>query len=63
MMWLVKEGSMWRKMIRSWLAPGEFGGDDEILLAQRQEAAAHDAREVGPADQRDDDGDGEVDLR
>ena len=35
----------------------EPGGDDEVLVAQRQESAAHDARQVGPADQRQDHGD------
>ena len=54
---------MWRKMMRSARCAGELGRDDEVLLAQRQEAAAHHARQLGPADQRDDDGDGEVDLR
>ncbi len=32
------------------------------LLAQRQKPATHHAGEVGPADQRDDEGDGEIDL-
>src|SRR5438874_5790096 len=36
--------------------------DDEVLLAQGQEASAHDARQLRPSQQRDDDGDREVDL-
>ena len=60
MMWLVSDGSMWRKMIRASAAAVEPRGGDEVLGAQRQEAAAHDARELGPADQRQDQGDGEV---
>ena len=46
---------MWRKMMRIWRGAGELGRGDEVLLAQRQEPAAHHARELGPADQRDDD--------
>jgi hypothetical protein len=49
-------------MIRIWDAAGQLGGHDEVLLAEREEAAAHHARQLGPADQRDDDGDREVDL-
>ena len=41
---------------------GELGRGDEVLLAHGEEPAAHDAGELGPADQRDDDGDREVDL-
>ena len=41
---------------------GEFGRGDEVLLAQREESSAHHARELGPADQRDDHRDGEIDL-
>ena len=63
MMWLRNDGTMWRKMMRIWLGAGELGGHDEVLLAQRQEPAAHHAGQLGPADQRDDDRDGEVDLR
>ena len=62
MMWERKEGTMWRKMMRMLRGAGELGRGDEILLAQRQEAAADDARKLGPADQRDDHGDGEIDL-
>ena len=62
MMWQRNDGTMWRKMIRIRLQPGQLGGHDEVLLAQRQEPAAHDAGQLGPADQRDDDRDGEVDL-
>ena len=43
-------------------AARQLGGDDEILLAQRQEAAAHLAPERGPADQRQDHGDREIGL-
>src|SRR6185312_6958401 len=42
---------------------GEVGGDDEILLAQGKEPPAHHACEFGPPDQRDDDGDGKINLR
>ena len=41
------------------IAPREI---DEVLLAQGQEASAHDARQLRPSQQRDDDGDREVDL-
>src|SRR5262245_11067961 len=37
--------------------------DDEVFLAQRQEPAAHDTRQLGPSQERDDDGDREVDLQ
>ena len=63
MTWLANDGSMWRRMMRSWLGARELGRDHEILLAQGEEAAAHDARQLGPADQRDDERDGEIDLR
>ena len=43
-------------------AAGEARGQHEILLAQRQEAAAHLAAERRPADQRQDHGDGEEHL-
>ena len=54
---------MWRKMMRGSRAAVEARGGDEILGAQRQETAAHDAGEAGPADQRQDDGDAEIDPR
>ena len=41
----------------------KFGGGDEILLAQREEFPPHDAREIGPRQERDDDRNGEIDLR
>ena len=63
MMWLKKDGTMCRKMMRGRLAPLSSAADDEVLLAQRQEAAAHDARQLGPAEDREDDGDGEIDLK
>src|SRR5262245_34718567 len=36
-------------------------GDDEVLLAQGQKAPPHHAGELRPGEERDDDGDGEVD--
>ena len=63
MMWLMNDGTMCTKMVRIWLQPDQPRGDDEVLLAQGQEAPAHHARQLGPAEQRDDDGDGEVDLQ
>ncbi len=39
----------------------QFGGGGEILLAQRQEFRAHRAREAGPVEQAEDDGDAEID--
>ena len=50
MMCELNDGSMWRKMIRRSPRAGEPGRQHEILLAQRQEAAAHDPRQAGPAD-------------
>ena len=41
----------------------EARGGDEILAAQRVEAAAHFARKPGPAEQRDDQRDDEIDLQ
>ena len=41
-------------MIRRFDAPERAGGLDELLLAQRQHLAAHDPRDVGPVDDRDD---------
>src|SRR5438876_1841737 len=43
--------------------PDQPGGDDEILLTQGQETPANDARQLRPAQERDDDRDGEVDLQ
>ena len=39
----------------------ELGGGAEILLAQRQELRAHGAREAGPVEQAQDQGDAEID--
>ena len=39
MMWLMKEGSMWRKMIRELAGAVQAGRHHEILLAQGQESA------------------------
>ncbi len=41
-------------MMRRLEAPERASGLDELLLAQRQHLAAHDARDVGPVDDRDD---------
>ena len=46
MMWLAKDGTMWRKMMRRLARAVEPRGYDEILGPQRQEAAAHDARQI-----------------
>ena len=62
MMWLMNDGTMWRKMIRDLLQPSELGGHDEIFLLERDEPPPDDPGELGPADERDDDRDGEVDL-
>src|SRR5438132_1066675 len=43
-------------------AAGEFGGEDEVLLPQREEPAAHFPAERGPADQGQDQGDREEHL-
>ena len=40
---------------------GEAGREDELLLAHGKEASAHGARQERPADQREDDGDAEID--
>ena len=45
------------------VAPHQLGGGDEILRAQAEEAAAHDARQAGPADDREDDRDQQVILQ
>ena len=60
--WLVKEGTMWRKMMRSSLAPASLAAMTKVLLAQRHELAAHHARQARPADEREDDHDAKVDL-
>src|SRR5438309_1514510 len=44
-------------------APDQPGGDNEIFFAHGEKPAAHDARQLRPPKQRDDDGDGEVDLQ
>ena len=63
MMWLMNDGTMCTKMMRICAAADQPGRHDEVLLAQRQEAAAHHARQLRPAEQRNDDRDGEVDLQ
>ena len=50
MMWLAKDGQHVAEDDPHVRGAGEFGGEDEILLAQRQEPAAHHAGQVGPAD-------------
>ncbi len=62
-MWLENEGTMWRMMIRSSLAPVQTRADDEVLRAQGEEATAHHPRQPGPADEREDDGDSEIDAK
>ena len=62
MMWLQERGQHVAKDDPHPAAAGKVGGQHEILLAQRQEAAAHLAAERGPADQRQDHGDREEDL-
>ena len=47
-------GRMWRKMMRAVGGAQRAGGLDELLLAQREDLAADDARHVGPAGERDD---------
>jgi len=37
-------------------APDQPRGHDEVLLAQREKAPPDDARELGPREERDDDG-------
>src|SRR2546426_17391 len=44
-------------------APHEPGGNDEVLLTQGQEPPPNDARQLRPPEERDDDGEGEVDLK
>ena len=51
MMWLVNAGTMCRSDDAQAAAPGQLRGQDEILFAQRQEAAAHLARQRRPADE------------
>ena len=63
MMWLRNDGSMWRKMIRSWLAPASSAAMTKSSSRSDEEFAAHDAREIGPAEQRDDQRDREIDLQ
>ena len=43
-------------------AADELGGHDEIFLLERNEPPPDDPGELGPADEGDDDRDGEVDL-
>ena len=45
------------------VAAHELGGGDEVLRAQAQEPAAHDARQSRPADDRQDDRDQQVVLK
>ena len=42
--------------------PDDAGGDGEVILPQRQQLAAHHARQTGPADDGKEHGNGEVGL-
>ena len=53
---------MCRKMIRMFEAPRRVRGLDVLLLLQRQHLTAHDARDVGPAEEREHDDHRELDV-
>ena len=62
MMWLMNEGTMWRKMIRDLLQPRSSAAMTKSSCLSEMNLPADDPGELGPADERDDDRDGEVDL-
>ncbi|MNL84054.1 hypothetical protein D3C87_2118950 [compost metagenome] len=47
----------------SGFGPHQLGGDDIILLAQREQLRAHGAGKPGPVHQAEDDGDAEIDQQ
>ncbi len=63
MMWLMNDGTMCTKIDPHLAAADQPSRDDEVLLAEREEPPPHDAGQLGPAEERDDDRDREVDLQ